>query len=152
MFRAFFIPAVRPRRVGRLIRRWQRLFRAWTDLVAYRHGMPNHVIPFGRGSILSQPLFSFRARDDMDASAILLLGAICNGVLLLLAFPPLRLPVHAAHGQSGPYQLFPPTGWRLVVILPMSVRWEPSSVATSLLVPGHPEVYVFDSSSDGHCL
>jgi len=63
-FRAFSFPGGPAQAGWTSIRRWQRLISGqWTDLLAYRHGMPNHRHPFGRGQFISQPLFSFGRRE-----------------------------------------------------------------------------------------
>ena len=127
---------------------------ARTGVLARRHGAAHHVVAAGRGEFHRHHHSTARAGHDLDAAAVVRLGAIRDGLHFVAGVSAARSRGRdAIDGQRRGHQLFPADGTgggRQAGA--HQRRRQPVAVAALVLVPRPPGGLCPDFSGDGHGL
>ena len=125
----------------------------WADALVDRIYFSDHVIAAWRGQFHHDHHSTARQGTDLDAAAVLRLGAICHRISVAAGISAARSGNrHAVNGSGGAHQLLPPSRlgreWRAGIY---QRRRQPAFVATFVLVPRPPGGLRADSACIRHC-
>src|SRR4030095_6909152 len=114
--------------------------------------LPHYFVAARRSEFHCNDYPVARAGNDVDADAILLLGAVCDGISAVVGVSAAGSRWrYAVDGQGRAHEFLPTDGVERRRCAGECEWWrQPVAVATSVLVPGASGSLCVDSSGDGN--